>query len=278
MCNTIVILLLGLGMFIAGTVMWIVTDDYFEIVDVNYVICKECVICFTISTLILFIGSAVTITVLICCFATNRHEFNSGLLITIFYTLAGIIAIITLTVTPVWLHRQSSIVQRFEESSEDSFAKQSSSADIRVIWDNYQRKYGCCGARDYKDYYDYFGFRHGYSVPMSCCNRTTLDSAGIECSAIIMRRVTENDTSSYYVYGEGCSAVITNKLKLNSTTVHDIGILAITGSVYILISIIVIVILTVIIVPEDNEQRFCFIAAMLIVLFAILKIFLTVKK
>lgn len=276
MCNTIVILLLGFGMFVAGAVMWSAIDSYFGIVDVNFVICKTCVICFTISTLVLFIGSAVTIVVLICCFATNRHEFNSGLLITIFYTLAGVIAVIALVVTPIWLHRQSSIVQRFKESSEDSFAKQSSNADVRVTWDNYQQKYGCCGARDYKDY-DYFGFRHGYSVPMSCCNHTTLDSAGIECS-VIVKHVTENDTSSYYVYERGCSAVITNKLKLNSTIVHDIGILAITGSVYVLISIIIIVILTVIIVPEDNEQRFCFIAAVLIVLFAILKAFLSMKK
>ena len=272
MCNTIVILLLGLGMFIAGAVLWSAIDSYFGIVDVNFVICKTCVICFTISTLVLFIGSAATIAVLICCFATNRHEFNSGLLISIFYTLAGVIAVITLLVTPIWLDTQSSIVQRFGESSEDSFAKQSSNADIRDTWDNYQRKYGCCGARDYKDYY---GFRHD-SVPMSCCNHTTLDSAGIKCSAIV-RHVTENDTSSYYVYARGCSAVITNKLKLNSTIVHHIGILAITGSVYVLISMIVIVMLTVIIVAEDNKQRFWFIAAVFIVLFAVVRAFLTAK-
>lgn len=53
-------------------------------------------VCFTISTLILFIYCTVTVIVLNCCFATNRHEFNSGLLITIFYSLAGIIAVDTL--------------------------------------------------------------------------------------------------------------------------------------------------------------------------------------
>jgi hypothetical protein len=111
MCNTIMILLLGFGMFVAGAVMWSVINGFFGIVeDVNFVICKECIICFTISALILFIGSAVTITVLICCFATNRHEFNSGLLITLFYTLAGVIAVITLIAASIWLHRQSNIV------------------------------------------------------------------------------------------------------------------------------------------------------------------------
>ena len=80
MCNTIVILLLGLGMFIAGTVMWIVIDDYFGIVDVNYVICNkmhDLLYNFNPHTIY---WKHVTIIVLICCFATNRHEFNSRLI------------------------------------------------------------------------------------------------------------------------------------------------------------------------------------------------------
>lgn len=273
-CNTTVLLLLSFGMFVAGAIMWSVINGYFGIVDdVDFVICKQCVICFTISTLILFIGSAVTIAVLICCFATNRHEFNSGLLITIFYTLAGVIAIISVIAVPIWLYRQNSILQRFEESSKVSFIKLSTNADIRVTWDNYQTKFGCCGVHDYKDYYSYFGIRLNNSIPMSCCNHTTLDSVGIECSKIV-RNVTEKDISSYYIYGKGCSATVINISKLNSTTVREVGILAVTGSVYVLISVVLIFILTVVIIPEDNEQRFYFVAAVFIVLFAILRVFL----
>lgn len=270
MCNTIVILLLSFGMFVAGAVLWRVINGYFGIVDdIDFVICKNCVICFTISTLILFIGSVVTIIVLICFFATNRHEFNSGLSIAIFYTLAGVIAVIIVIAEPIWLHRQSNILQRFEESSKITFAKQSTNADVRVTWDNYQERFSCCGVRDYKDYYYYFG--RDYSIPMSCCNHTALDSAGIECSAIV-RNVTERDISSYYIYGKGCSAAIINKLKLNSTTVHDVGILAAIGSGFVFISVIVIFTLTMIIIPEDNEQRFWFVAAMFVVLFAFLRV------
>ena len=276
MCNTSVILLLSFGMFVAGVIMWNVINNYFGIADdIDYVICKSCVIWFTISILILLIGSAVTIIVLICCLATNRDKFNSGLLISIFYTLAGVIAVITIIAVPIWFYRQSNIVQRFEDSSKVSFIKQSTNADVRVIWDDYQDKFGCCGVRDYKDYYNYFG--HYYSIPMSCCNHTALDSAGIECSAIV-RNITEKDISSYYIYRKGCSPVIINKLKLNSTRVHDVGILAATSSAFLLISVIVIFVLTMIIIPEDNEQRFCFVAAVLIMLFAILKVCLSIKN
>ena len=268
MCNTIVILLLSFGMFVAGAVMWSVIGGYFGIVDdVDFVICKTCVIFFTISTLILFIGSVVTIIALICFFATNRHEFNSGLSITIFYTLAGVIAVIIVIAEPIWLHRQSNILQRLEESSKITFAKQSTNADVRMIWDDYQERFSCCGVRDYKDYYYYFG--RGYSIPMSCCNHIALDSAGVECSAIV-RNVTEK--SSYYIYGKGCSSVIINKLKLNSTTVHDVGILAAIGSGFVFISVIVIFTLTMIIIPEDNTQRFWFVAAVFVVLFAFLRV------
>jgi hypothetical protein len=147
--------------------------------------------------------------------------------------------------------------------------KQSTNVKVRVTWDDYQNKFGCCGVRDYKDYCNDSGLQHSYSIPMSCCNHTALDSAGIECSAIV-RNITETDVSSYYIYENGCSATIISRLKLNSTTVHDVGILAITGSAYILISILAIFILTVIVIPEDNEQRFWFIAAVLVVLFVIL--------
>ena len=276
MCNTIVILLLSFGMFVAGAVMWSVLNGHFGIVDdIDFVICEKCIICFTISTLILFIGSIAIIVVLICCFATNRHEFNSGLSTTIFCTLAGVIAVIIVIAEPIWLNRQSNIVQRFEESSKIKFSKQSTNADVRVTWDNYQERFGCCGVRDYKDYYYYFG--RYYSIPMSCCNHTALDSAGTECSAIV-RNVTEKDISSYYIYGKGCSAVIINKLKLNSTTVHDVGILIAIGSGFVLISVIIIFILTVIITPEDNKQRFYYVATVFIMLFVFLRVCLLSTK
>ena len=269
-CTTCIILLLSFGMFVCGTLMWSVINGHFGIADsIDNVICRSCVVAFTISTLILAIGSALTIFILICCFVANRHKFNFGLIFTMFYTLVAIIAIIIMIAAPIWLSRQSDIVQRFEDSSKVTFRNQHINVTIRETWNDYQDKFGCCGVYDYTDYYTYFGFN--YTIPLSCCNLTTIKSEDIDCSRIV-KHVTKADVSSYYIYGRGCPIVIIDMLKLNSTTIHDVGIFAAAGSAFVLVSVIVIFISTMIVVPDDNEQRLCLAASVFIMLFAIMKV------
>ena len=228
----------------------------------------SCVIGLTISTIILVIGRTLTLLLLCCCFVAKLHKFNLGLLITVFYTIAAIFAIIIVITTPIWLSEQSDIVQRFEESSKSSFRMQVIDPSIREIWDVYQYHFGCCGVQDYKDYYKYFG--RNYSIPISCCNHTTLDDTSIDCS-IIVQKVTDKDISSYYIYGTGCPYVIVDKLKLNSTIIHDVGIGITISSAFIFVSVFTIFVFTMIAIPEDTNQLLCLIAAIFCTLFAILK-------
>ena len=199
MCNTIIILILNTFMFIAGAVVWKVLSEHFGIADnIDTVICYKCVRIFTLATSILAIGSAVIVFTFIGFFAAKFHKFNFGVVIAFTYTMALILAIIIVITAPIWLDRQSNILQRFEDSSKVSFQNQMSNETIRDIWDNYQERFGCCGVRNYRDYYTYFG--RNYSIPLSCCNLTTLLPADIDCSTVV-KNVTEEDVSSYYIYG-----------------------------------------------------------------------------
>ena len=271
MCNTGVVLVLSLTMSILGAVMWSVVDDRFQIaVNIDDVICIPCIKGFTISTLFVAIGSALTIFILICCYVTERHKFNLGLVITIFYTFAAIAAIVFVITELIWLSQQSEsdVVQRFEESSKLSFRKQVTDDDIRKIWNDYQHRFQCCGVRDYQDYYIYFG--HHYPISTSCCNITTLQYKAIECSAIV-KNVTENDVFFDNIYGNGCLHMIINNLKLNlnSTVVNHVGIFAAACSGFVLVSLIAICIFTVIIIPENQDQRCCLLVSPLLVIWRI---------
>ena len=198
------ILLLGVGMLVMGAMMWSVIKSNFGIADdINDVICISCVQYFTISNLVLAIGSAITILILIYCIAVKEDKLKLGVLIIAFYTLAGIVAIIIVTTAPIWLSRQTDIVQRFIDSSKSSFRKQLVDEDIRETWENYQYKFGCCGVQDYKDYNYIYWRSYSNSVPISCCNLTTvLNSVAIECSTVV-KNVTDDDVSSYYIMEKG---------------------------------------------------------------------------
>ena len=268
-CSTITMLLLSLGMFVVGVKIWVTINGHFDIAtSYDDVICFTCIKYLTVSTIIFVIGSALTLSILCCCYATKLHKFNFGLLITIFCTVAGVIAIIIVITTPIWFSKQSDIVQKFEESSKSSFRKQINDASIRDTWDDYQSKFGCCGVQDYKDYYKYFG--QNYSIPISCCNFTTLTSANIDCSAIV-QKVTDEDISSYYVYGTGCPYVIVDKLNLNSTIIHDVAIGITVCSGFVFVSVFTVFVFTMIAIPEDRNQLFCLIATIFITLYAIIK-------
>ena len=270
MCGTIVMLLLSLVIFIVGAKMWATINGHLGIAaNIDDVICFSCVQFITVSTFILFIGSAISSSVLCCCFAARLHKFNFGLLIAIFYTVAGVIAIIIVITTPIWFSRQNDIMQRFEDSSKSSFLKQIFDVNITETWNDYQYKFGCCGVEDYKDYYKYFG--HNHSIPTSCCNFTTLSSVGIDCSTIV-RKVTDEDISSYYIYGKGCPYVIVDKLKLNSTIIHDVGIGVTAGSAFVFVSVFTIFVSTMIVIPENNNQRCGLIITVFVTLFAIVKV------
>ena len=254
-------------MLIAGALMWKVLDEHFEIADnINTVICYSCVMAFTIATSILVVGSTVVLLTFIGFFAAKLHKFNFGIVLIAFYTLALVIAIVIVITTPIWLERQSNVVQRFEDSSEVTFRKQIRNAMIRDIWDNYQERFGCCGIQNYRDYRTYFGDK--YSIPLSCCNLTTLLQADINCSAVI-KDVTEEAVSSYYIYGKGCPVVIISTLRLNSTTVRNVGIAAAVASFVILVSIIGFLTYTMIAVPESKKQCYCLMLTILCTLYAI---------
>jgi hypothetical protein len=266
----IMMLLLSFGTFVVGAMLWKTINGHFEIANsIDDVICFSCVIALTLSTLVFVIGSAITLSILCCSFAAKLHKFNLGLLIVIFCTVVGIAAIVIVITTPIWLSRQSDIVQRFEESSKSSFQKQINNLLILVTWDDYQHKFGCCGVHGYKDYYKYFG--QNYSIPFSCCNSTTLTSAGIDCLTIV-QKVTDDDISSYYIYGTGCPYVIVDKLKLNSTTIHHVGIGITVCSALIFVSVIITFVFTIIAIPEDRDQLFCLVATVLLTLYAIMKV------
>ena len=267
MCSTILMLLLSLAMFIVGVRTWITINGHFGIAaNVDDVICFSCVQYITYSTIFLVIASAISILILCCCFAAKLHKFNSGLLITILYTLAALIAIVLVVTIPIWFSRESNVLQRFEESSRSTFLKQIFDASISETWNDYQNKFGCCGVEDYKDYYKYFGSNH--SIPISCCNFTSLNS--VDCSTVV-QKVTDEDVSSYYIYRKGCPYVIVDKLKLNSTIIHDLGIGVTAASAFVFVSVFTICVCTIIVIPEDDKQRVCLIVTIFITLYAIAK-------
>ena len=250
-------------MSVVGIIMWKTIDGHFDIARHDNVICYSCIVGFTISTICLAIGSLITLLIFCCYLYCKLHKFNFGYLITTFYTVAGIAAIIILITAPVWFSKLSdNILQNFEESSKSLFRTQSTDDSFREIWDDYQSKFGCCGVQNYKDYYKYFG--RNYPIPVSCCNYTTLTSARLDCLTII-NNVTDEDVSSYYIYGKGCPYVIVDKLNLsNSTFIHDATIGIIVCSAFVFISALTIFVFTMIVIPEDKNQCICLIGGLLI--------------
>ena len=230
--------------------MWKTVDKFFGIVDnVDEVICVSCVTWFTYTTLILGIGGVLTIITQIGCCAFKGEKLLIGMLITLFCAVAGVLGIITITTEPIWLSRQSNILERFEESSDLTFRKQLSNATIQGIWDDYQSDFGCCGVHNYNDYRVFLG---NDVVPLSCCNLTAIPSTD-NCSSVV-ENVTKEAVQNHYIYTEGCPTVIVEMLHLNSTSVHTIGIVAAAGSAFFLVSVISIVILTMVIIPEDTGE------------------------
>ena len=205
-CSTMIMLLLSLGMFIVGVKIWGIINGHFDIAtSYDDVICFTCIKYLTVSTIIFVIGSVLTLLILCCNFCAKLHKFNSGVLITIFCTVAGLIAILNVIATPIWFVKQSDIMQKFIESSKSSFQNQFDDFLIFATWDDYQSKFGCCGVKDYKDYYKYF--EQDTAIPTSCCNLTTLIPANIDCSTIV-QQVTDDDIAFYYIYGTGYVALM----------------------------------------------------------------------
>lgn len=230
--------------------MWKAIDKFFRIADnVDEVICVSCVTWFTYTTIILGLGGIITIISQIGCCAFKCEKLSIGMLIMLFCTVAGMLSIITITTEPIWLSKQSNILDRFEKSSNLSFRKQLSNATIQGIWDNYQSDFGCCGVHDYKDYELLLG---NDVVPLSCCNFTALPSTH-NCS-LIVENVTKEAVQNRYIYTEGCPTVIVDMLHLNSTSVHTIGIVAAAGSAFFLVSVVSIVIFTMVIIPQDTDE------------------------
>ena len=93
----------------------------------------------------------------------------------------------------------------------------------------------------------------------------------MDCSTVV-QNVTDRDISSYYIYGKGCPYVIVDKLKLNSTIIHDVGIGVTAASAFVFVSVFTIFICTMIVIPEDNNQRVCMAATVIITLFVIAKV------
>ena len=89
-------------MLIAGALVWRVLGEHFEIVDkIDTVICRSCVMAFTIATSILFVGSTVVVLSFIGFFAAKLHKFNFGIVLVVFYTLGLLIAIVIVITTPI---------------------------------------------------------------------------------------------------------------------------------------------------------------------------------
>ena len=238
-------------MFIGSALLWSkINPEYFEIAgSYNEVICIGCVVVFTLAIAVLLVVDVILIfTIPICCKFGDKPS-HTGAAFVCFCVLLLAIGFILIVSEPVWFAKNMNIVTNYEESSKLTFKKQMHNVTIQLIWDKYQAKFKCCGYRGYKDYEGLF---LNFSVPVSCCNTTTLPSP-FDC-VIAVKNVTERETNSSNIYTDGCPAKIVHLLNLDSSTVRNISIASAVFSGFFFLAAIVMILLTFCLTARNKED------------------------
>ncbi len=238
-------------MFVGSALLWSkISPEFFEIArSYDDVVCIGCVGVFTLAVAVLLVVDVVLIfTIPICCKFGDKPS-HTGAAFVCFCVLLLAIGFILIVSEPVWFARNVNIVTNYEESSEFTFNQQMDNKTIQLVWDKYQRKFKCCGYQGYKDYQKLF---LNFSVPVSCCNTTTLPSP-FEC-VVVIQNVHAQEINSSYIYTDGCPAKIVHLLNLDSSSVRNISIASAVFCSFFFLASIVMILLTFCLTARNKED------------------------
>ena len=237
-------------MLIGSSLLWNkINSHYFDLADnIEDVICKSCVIVFTLAAAFIILVSTFSIIGTTCCMFCGETQ-------TMYFFFASTSVVILMSSLfliipePIWLSKNMNILTNYEENSRITFQRQLHNKSVMAIWDDYQTDFHCCGYNSYKDYESLF---LNVSVPTSCCNRTTIPALN-DCLDVV-KNVTNKDIQSHKIYTDGCPGVIVSLLNLDSPSVYRIGVSASVFCAFIVIGCLVMLLLTFILLARNKDE------------------------
>ncbi len=246
-----VVIFSGFPMFIGSVLIESkLTEEFFAIAnDYNEVVCFGCIFTFTLTIIILLIITIVMMFVILFFCKYGDRPSKSGAAFSCFCVVLLAAGLILIICQPVWLASNMNIVKNYEESSKITFKKQLNNKTIQITWDHYQERFKCCGYRNYSDYQKLY---QNHTLPISCCNTTTLPNVS-DC-LVAVENVTDKEVNASEIYVEGCPQAIVHYLNLDSTSVLSIGIASAVFSGFFFIAPIAMILLTFLLMAKNKED------------------------
>lgn len=200
----IFVLLLGLSVMIVGAWAEAQGREYFTITDDESDYTNVAILLIVVGIFVFIIGVVGAVGALFASKVFGRiilMVYAIGLGLLVICEVAGGIAAAA---------ARDQLAGVFRDSVNSTFQNYLNNTSERDAWNDFQKRFECCGVKSYKDYRALF---HDNSVPLSCCNgeaRNATGSGRIDCSIAV-----KNVTDSAYVYSKGCSDALADAIGKN---------------------------------------------------------------
>ncbi|XP_020290327.1 CD63 antigen-like [Pseudomyrmex gracilis] len=161
----------------------------------------------SVSNLLIAVGSIIFFIAFFGCCGAVRENYC---MITTFCTLLIAIFVLEIIGGTMGYVMRSKVETIVEDKMLDTMKQYNNSQEIKVIWDNIQRKFDCCGMNNPSDWINSTVQLHG--LPMSCCEEVIGAVGTVSCTV-----------SSPNLHKDGCADMFVNFAKTHAAKLAGVG-------------------------------------------------------